>query len=204
MSSPFLAVPQSDWLCANELAFAIRDRFPVSPGHTLVIPRREVATWWEATRDEQAAIFDLVEVCKRALDARAPAPEGYNIGINAGEVAGQTVMHLHLHLIPRYRGDVPDPRGGIRHVIPQGQRRRSRRAAALDGRRRAALAADREGPPPRGGHRHRRALRNAQWRRSHRARAARPARPRRQLPHDHGPRAQLRGNRSSGTGDARA
>jgi diadenosine tetraphosphate (Ap4A) HIT family hydrolase len=118
MSSPFLAVPQSDWLCANELAFAIRDRFPVSPGHTLVIPRREVATWWEATRDEQAAIFDLVEVCKRALDARAPAPEGYNIGINAGEVAGQTVMHLHLHLIPRYRGDVPDPRGGIRHVIP--------------------------------------------------------------------------------------
>jgi diadenosine tetraphosphate (Ap4A) HIT family hydrolase len=85
VSSPFLELPESAWVASNALAFAIRDRFPVSPGHTLVIPRR---------------------------------PDGYNVGFNAGEAAGQTVMHLHLHVIPRYRGDMEDPRGGVRHVIP--------------------------------------------------------------------------------------
>ena len=114
---PFLQIPQEALLAFNALAFAIRDGFPVTPGHTLVVPRRLVATWFEATREEQVAMLELVEVLKAQLDAELH-PDGYNIGINVGAAGGQTVMHLHLHLIPRFAGDVPDPRGGIRHVIP--------------------------------------------------------------------------------------
>lgn len=116
--SVFLDRPARDHVARNALAFAIRDGFPVSPGHTLVIPFREVATWFEATREEQAAIFELIDVVKAQLDALDPRPAGYNVGFNAGAAAGQTVMHLHLHVIPRYVGDVPDPRGGVRHVMP--------------------------------------------------------------------------------------
>ena len=118
MASPFLERPESDWIASNDLAFAIPDGYPVSPGHTLVVPRRLVATWFEATTDERRAIFDLVDEVKCQLDGATPAPDGYNIGINSGAAAGQTVMHLHVHVIPRYRGDVPDPTGGVRHVIP--------------------------------------------------------------------------------------
>lgn len=117
MTSPFLEAPESAWVASNALAFALRDRFPVSPGHTLVIPRRLVPTWFDATAEERAAIFELVDTVKRLVDAELH-PDGYNIGINAGEAAGQTVMHLHVHVIPRFRGDVDDPRGGVRHVIP--------------------------------------------------------------------------------------
>ena len=116
MSSPFSAIPESQWVARNELAFAVRDIYPVSPGHTLVIPRREVPTWFEATRDEQRAILDLVDELKADLD-RTEHPDGYNIGINVGPIAGQTVPHLHLHLIPRFSGDMPDPDGGVRRVI---------------------------------------------------------------------------------------
>ncbi|WP_437626878.1 HIT family protein [Sorangium sp. So ce1151] len=117
MTSPFLEAPGSAWVASNSLAFALRDRFPVSPGHTLVIPRRLVSTWFDATAEERAAIFEFVDAVKRQLDQEL-RPDGYNIGINAGEAAGQTVMHLHVHVIPRFRGDVDDPRGGVRHVIP--------------------------------------------------------------------------------------
>jgi diadenosine tetraphosphate (Ap4A) HIT family hydrolase len=116
-TSPFLARPQTDWVASNLLAFAIRDLYPVTPGHTLVVPRRLVATWFEATREEKSALVDLVDAVKLALDAEFH-PDGYNVGFNAGAAAGQTVMHLHVHVIPRYRGDCPDPTGGIRHVIP--------------------------------------------------------------------------------------
>ena len=105
-------------MASNELAFAIRDAFPVSPGHTLVVPRRLFASWFEATAEERAAIFDLVDAVRRQLDASPSPPQGYNVGINVGAVAGQTVAHLHVHVIPRYPGDVADPRGGVRHVIP--------------------------------------------------------------------------------------
>jgi diadenosine tetraphosphate (Ap4A) HIT family hydrolase len=118
VTSPFLERAESDWIASNALAFAIEDRYPVSPGHVLVVPRRSIATWFEASRDERQAIFDLVDEVKRLLDARTPSPDGYNIGINSGVAAGQTVMHLHVHVIPRYQGDVPDPTGGVRHVIP--------------------------------------------------------------------------------------
>jgi diadenosine tetraphosphate (Ap4A) HIT family hydrolase len=117
--SPFCARPLSDWVAENDLAFAIRDAFPVSPGHTLVITRRVVATWFDATREEQIALLDLVGVVRHQLDAATPRPDGYNIGINIGSAAGQTIVHLHVHVIPRYAGDVPDPRGGVRHVIPE-------------------------------------------------------------------------------------
>ncbi len=116
--SVFTDRPPSDHVASNELAFAIRDGYPVSVGHTLVIPRRELASWFDASPAEREAIFALVDQVKAALDGSDPKPDGYNIGINCGEAAGQTVMHLHVHVIPRYRGDVPDPTGGVRGVIP--------------------------------------------------------------------------------------
>ena len=115
-------MPPAEWIASNALAFAIHDAFPVSKGHTLVLPRRAIATWWEATAAERAAIFELVDEVKRRLDADAsPRPDGYNVGFNAGEAAGQTIFHLHVHVIPRYRGDMGDPRGGVRGVIPSKQ-----------------------------------------------------------------------------------
>jgi diadenosine tetraphosphate (Ap4A) HIT family hydrolase len=132
VASPFLALPASRHVASNTLALAIEDGFPVSPGHTLVIPRREVRTWFDATPAEQAAIFALVDEVKRLLDARDPRPDGYNVGFNAGEAAGQTVMHLHVHVIPRYRGDVDDPRGGVRHVIPSKGNYLTQAAHAVD------------------------------------------------------------------------
>lgn len=117
VTSPFLDRPATEHVATNELAFAIRDAFPVSPGHTLVVTRRLVATWFDATVDEQVAVMALVNVVKSLLDA-THQPDGYNVGFNAGGTAGQTVPHLHIHVIPRYRGDRPDPRGGVRWVLP--------------------------------------------------------------------------------------
>jgi len=115
--SVFLEVPVTSWVASNDLAFAIRDRYAVTEGHTLIITKRVVADWFSATAEERAAMLALVDEVKRDLDDRY-APHGYNVGFNAGAAAGQTVMHLHVHVIPRRHGDVPDPRGGIRHVIP--------------------------------------------------------------------------------------
>jgi diadenosine tetraphosphate (Ap4A) HIT family hydrolase len=117
MPSVFSERPPSEHVASNELAFAIRDAFPLSPGHSLVVPFREVATWFDASADEKKAILDLVDILKRQLDEEF-RPHGYNVGFNAGAAAGQTVMHLHVHVIPRYIGDVSDPRGGVRWVLP--------------------------------------------------------------------------------------
>jgi diadenosine tetraphosphate (Ap4A) HIT family hydrolase len=120
VSSPFLDIPTSEWIASNALAFAIRDKFPVSPGHALVVTRRLRETYWDATAEERAAIWELVEEVKRRLEKElSPRPAGFNVGFNAGEAAGQTVPHVHVHVIPRYRGDVDDPRGGVRWVIPE-------------------------------------------------------------------------------------
>ena len=120
LPSPFSAIPEAEWLCANGLAFAIYDQFPVSPGHVLVITRRVVPTYFDCTAAEQAAVMVLVGEVKRLLDERLdPKPDGYNVGFNAGAAAGQTVPHVHVHVIPRYTGDMSDPRGGVRHVIPE-------------------------------------------------------------------------------------
>jgi diadenosine tetraphosphate (Ap4A) HIT family hydrolase len=117
--SPFLRVPETQWVLCNSLAFAIWDGFPVSPGHVLVVTRRVVATWFDADSAEQAAVLELVNAVRQLLDSTLePRPDGYNVGFNSGQAAGQTVMHLHVHVIPRYTGDVADPRGGVRYVIP--------------------------------------------------------------------------------------
>ena len=113
----FSEILPTSWIASNALAFATQDAYPITPGHTLVIPHRVVPTWFEATREEQLAILDLIDEVKLLLDERF-APAGYNVGFNAGIAAGQTVMHLHVHVIPRYPGDTDDPTGGVRHVIP--------------------------------------------------------------------------------------
>jgi len=99
---------------------AILDRSPVTLGHTLVIPRRHIETAFEASAQEQAELWRAIDAVKAALDVRY-SPDGYNVGFNAGAVAGQTVAHAHIHVIPRRRGDMPDPRGGVRGVIPGKQ-----------------------------------------------------------------------------------
>ncbi len=118
-TSLFLIIESSRWILSNEHAFAVWDGFPVSKGHTLVITKRVVPTWFEATSEEQAALMSLVNDVKELLESTLdPKPDGFNVGFNCGASAGQTVMHVHIHVIPRYRGDVPDPRVGIRYVIP--------------------------------------------------------------------------------------
>jgi diadenosine tetraphosphate (Ap4A) HIT family hydrolase len=104
-------------LLEHPLAFVRRDGYPVSKGHCLIIPRRHVASFFECTREERATMMELLDEAKAMID-REHAPSGYNIGINDGAAAGQTVMHVHMHLIPRYAGDAADPRGGVRWVIP--------------------------------------------------------------------------------------
>jgi diadenosine tetraphosphate (Ap4A) HIT family hydrolase len=113
----FCDVPPDRIIAENELAFALLDKYAVTPGHVLVCPRRHVASFFELTASETAAIFRLVHEMKSRCDAELQ-PLGYNIGINVGAVAGQTVGHVHMHLIPRYDGDVEDPTGGVRNVIP--------------------------------------------------------------------------------------
>ncbi len=105
-------------MAENTLAVAVRDGYAVSDGHTLVVPRRHLPGWFEAAPEEQLAILELVRAVKEKID-REFSPDGYNIGINEGESAGQTIMHLHVHVIPRYQGDVDDPTGGVRLVIPE-------------------------------------------------------------------------------------
>jgi len=133
--SPFLGFPEVEWLCANALAFAIYDQFPVSPGHVLVISRRVVPTYFDCTAAEQAAVMELVGTVKRRLDERLdPKPDGYNVGFNAGAAAGQTVPHVHVHVIPEKGNYLTAEKGGC-HLFP----RRPWQVAAL-----ASLARIRE------------------------------------------------------------
>jgi diadenosine tetraphosphate (Ap4A) HIT family hydrolase len=106
-----------DLVVQNDLAAAFLDAYPLSPGHCLIVPRRHEADFLALTVDEQLAIWALMAEVRRYIEADR-TPDGYNIGINVGDTAGQTVPHAHLHVIPRYHGDVADPRGGIRLIIP--------------------------------------------------------------------------------------
>jgi diadenosine tetraphosphate (Ap4A) HIT family hydrolase len=107
-------------LFENDLVYAKPDKYPVNPGHLLIIPRRHVADFFLTTEAEKIALLLLLDKAKHYLDGKH-APAGYNVGINVGEVAGQTIPHAHLHLIPRYQGDMQDPRGGVRGAIPDKQ-----------------------------------------------------------------------------------
>ena len=114
----FCTLPADRIVLQNEHAVAIRDGFPVTEGHSLVIPRRHVPDYFGLQRDELEACRDLLHQLREDILKGDPSVEGFNIGVNAGEVAGQTIFHCHIHLIPRRRGDVPSPRGGVRHIIP--------------------------------------------------------------------------------------
>ena len=118
MTCLFCCLPESRVLFRNEAAIAVRDAFPVSLGHTLVIPLRHVESFFETSEKERNAMFELLNTAKKQIQTEF-APAGYNIGINDGAAAGQTIRHLHMHLIPRYAGDRADPRGGIRWIIPE-------------------------------------------------------------------------------------
>ena len=117
-SCPFCSPSPAHVFVESDLVRGIWDAFPVSAGHALLVPRRHIATWFDATTDERRALIDAIEAARTAILQRHN-PDGFNIGINVGAAAGQTVFHLHIHVIPRYAGDVPDPRGGVRHVIPE-------------------------------------------------------------------------------------
>lgn len=113
---PFCSIDNP--VLSSELSFAIYDRFPVNPGHMLIIPRRHVADFFDLTPEEKIDISDMLNRGKILLD-KEREPDGYNIGVNCGESAGQTIFHVHIHLIPRYKGDIDEPRGGVRGVIPE-------------------------------------------------------------------------------------
>lgn len=102
----------------RELAYSARDSYPASPGHTLVIPRRHVASFFDLTPEEINACMELISEERKLLDEEF-SPDGYNIGVNVGQAAGQSIYHVHIHIIPRYMGDVENPQGGVRHVIPK-------------------------------------------------------------------------------------
>ncbi|HEY7308067.1 MAG TPA: HIT domain-containing protein [Gemmataceae bacterium] len=113
---PFCRIAEERIILHSELGFTVFDAIPVSPGHSLVIPRRHVASFFDLTGAEVMALHELLQVMRSYIQ-QAFSPDGYNIGVNIGRGAGQTVAHAHVHLIPRYLGDVPVPEGGIRNVI---------------------------------------------------------------------------------------
>lgn len=113
MSCLFCSFDKDKYIVENELAFGIFDKFPVNKGHMLIIPKRHFESFFDATKEEVSALYSLIKEGKAYLD-KEYAPDGYNVGVNVGEYGGQTVMHLHIHLIPRYKGDVENPKGGIR------------------------------------------------------------------------------------------
>lgn len=115
---PFCALPTARIIQSNDSGLVIRDGFPVSPGHTLIIPRRHIRSFFDLSEAERIDLLRLLDEAKYGLETEYH-PDGYNIGINDGVTAGQTVPHLHIHLIPRYKGDCGDPRGGVRWVIPE-------------------------------------------------------------------------------------
>jgi len=114
----FCSLPHSSVVEQNELAMAVRDIAPVNPGHTLIMPKRHVASYFDLTDEESLAMMALLRRTKQTLDTEF-GPDDYNIGVNNGPLAGQTVPHVHIHVMPRYRGDVDDVRGGVRNIIPE-------------------------------------------------------------------------------------
>ena len=116
-SCPFCTLSEKRILDDTGVWLVIRDGYPVSPGHTLIIPKRHVSSFFELSAEEFSALHPVLERAKIGIDHEF-SPKSYNIGVNDGPAAGQTVFHLHIHLIPRYEGDVPDPRGGVRWIFP--------------------------------------------------------------------------------------
>jgi diadenosine tetraphosphate (Ap4A) HIT family hydrolase len=105
-------------IAQNALTFTVNDTLPVSPGHTLIVTKRHIASIFAANKEEIAALWEALRKARTQL-LKECSPDGFNIGINDGLAAGQTILHLHIHIIPRYKGDMPDPRGGIRWIFPE-------------------------------------------------------------------------------------
>ena len=115
---PFCEIASEKIWLGNEHALALPDVYPLSPGHTLVIPRLHVVGLFELSAEAQRSVWELVATVRARLLEKFH-PDGFNIGLNDGQAAGQTLPHAHVHVIPRYQGDVPDPRGGVRWIIPK-------------------------------------------------------------------------------------
>lgn len=115
---PFCSIDPSAIVAGNELVFAIRDAYPVTPLHTLVLPRRHVSAYFDLYLPEMMGVDELLRQIRSDIVKTDRAVERFNVGINVGTVAGQTIYHCHVHLIPRRRGDVADPWGGVRPIIP--------------------------------------------------------------------------------------
>jgi diadenosine tetraphosphate (Ap4A) HIT family hydrolase len=118
MNCLFCNLPTDRIIFQNEFAMMIEDAYPISRGHCLIIPKRHVGSWFSTNVEEQSSILQLLSEAKNRQD-KEYQPASYNIGINDGQAAGQTVPHLHVHLIPRYQEDKVDPRGGVRWIIPE-------------------------------------------------------------------------------------
>lgn len=118
---PFCNIDKTrEIIASSDLSLAFFDGFPVSKGHALIIPRRHVASFFDLSDAEKQDMLSLLDQVKSVVEDRYH-PDGYNIGINVNEAAGQSVFHVHMHLIPRYKGDVANPKGGVRGVIPSKQ-----------------------------------------------------------------------------------
>jgi diadenosine tetraphosphate (Ap4A) HIT family hydrolase/5-methylcytosine-specific restriction endonuclease McrA len=134
MRCPFCErLATSEVVASDDLTAAVADGFPISPGHTLVIPRSHVGDFFSLSSEEQTAMWQMVSTVKRILEDQHH-PDAFNVGINIGDAAGQTVGHAHIHVVPRYSGDVADPRGGVRWIIPSKARYWSRGPEQADDR----------------------------------------------------------------------
>ena len=118
---PCLFCDAGPQVLSNKLVYARYCDYPVSPGHILIVPFRHVADYFDTTIEEKTAIIELIDAAKKLLDGER-SPDGYNVGVNCGKAAGQSIPHVHFHLMPRYAGDMVDPRGGVRGVIPEKQK----------------------------------------------------------------------------------
>lgn len=115
----FCTPKEDEILAENTYALIIKDNSPVSDGHCIIIPKRHMKTQFELTSEENQAVFELIKEAKEIILKQGFQPDGYNIGSNNGLAAGQSVFHLHIHIIPRYTGDSEQPKGGIRQVLPK-------------------------------------------------------------------------------------
>ena len=120
MTSDCVFCRKLDLVYQGDLVFISQDKYPASPGHMLIVPNRHVPNYFDCKEDEVKELWDTVKIAKKLVE-KEHQPDSYNIGINVSKAAGQSVPHAHIHLIPRYEGDVPDPRGGVRSVIPQNR-----------------------------------------------------------------------------------
>ena len=117
----FCNIEKSGCAYENELAYASYDSYPVTEYHCLIIPKRHIKDYFDLSNEELLACNDLVQIVKKEIIKKDPSVKGFNLGTNIGKVSGQSILHCHLHLIPRRKGDVDNPQGGVRSVIPNKQ-----------------------------------------------------------------------------------